>query len=128
MAWMLAAGISGGFIWAAHSQDGFRHFDSGEFTLKPGENADLTEEHIPLEFVKVWPHPFGNRAINIVVDGQSYSLGTGARIDLKSPYSRLKARKVESALKDRAHCYLEIADFDNPAEGNPQVKFRLDCV
>jgi hypothetical protein len=122
----LAAVLSGVLAFPAHPQDA-RQYDSGEFTLKPGEAADLTEERIPLTFVQVWAHPFGNRAINIKIAGQSYSVGVGARIDLKSPYSRMKAEKVENPLASKHHCNLEIADFDNPKEGNPQVTFRLDC-
>jgi len=123
----LAMGLAAGLFHPALPQVS-RHFESGEFTLKPGDTAELTEEHIPLAFVQVWAHPFGNRAINIKVAGQSYSVGVGARIDLKSPFSRLKAEKVESALAGKDHCNLEIADFDNPREGVPQVTFRLDCA
>ncbi len=122
----LAIGLSSVLVFAAHPED--RHFDAGEFTMKPGDAADLTEDHIPLAFLRVWPHPFGNRAINIAVAGQNYSLGVGARIDLKSPYARLKLGKTESTLAGKARCDLEIADFDNPKEGDPQVTFRLDCA
>jgi hypothetical protein len=122
----VATGLAAAVL-PAHAQDA-RHYDSGEFTLKPGDAADLTEEHIPLAFVQVWAHPFGERAINIKVAGKSYSVGVGARIDLKSPFTRLNAEKVESALSGKHHCNLEIADFDNPKEGVPQVRFRLDCA
>jgi hypothetical protein len=111
----------------AHPQDA-RHYDKGEFTLKPGDAADLTEDHIPLAFVQVWAHPFGDRAINIKVAGQSYSVGVGARINLKSPYLRAKAEKGGSALSGKERCNLRIADFDNPKEGVPQVTFQLDCA
>lgn len=124
----LAIALTGGLLLQARSQDGPRHFESGEFTLGPGDTADLTEERIPLAFVKVWPHPFGNRAINISVNGQSYSIGVGSFIDLKSPYSRLKSERTENILSSRNRCVLEIVDFDNPKEGNPKVTFKLDCA
>ncbi len=124
----LAIGLTGGLLLQARSQDGPRHVESGEFTLAPGDTADLTEESIPLVFVKVWPHPFGNRAINISVNGQSYSIGVGAFINLKSPYSRLKSDKQASSLGGKDRCTLEIVDFDNPKEGEPKVTFRLDCA
>ena len=125
----VAVGLTGGLLLQAQSQDRPRHVDAGEFTLSPGDTADLTEEHIPLVFVTVWPHPFGNRAINISVNGQSYSIGPGAVIDLKSPYSRLKSGTGASVLAGKVRCNLEIVDFDNPQErGAPKVTFKLDCV
>jgi hypothetical protein len=124
-----AVGLTGGLVLEAQSQDRPRHVDAGEFTLSLGETADLTEEHIPLAFVTVWPHPFGDRAINISVNGQSYSVGAGAVINLKSPYSRLKSGTRTSVLAGKVHCNLEIVDFDNPQEGGaPKVTFRLDCA
>jgi len=122
----LAIGLSAALALAAQSED--RHFGAGSFTLKPGETVDLTIDHIPLAFLRVWAHPFGNRAINITVAGQSYSVGAGASIDLKSPFTRMKAGKSDSALGDKKRCELEITQFDNPKEGIPQVTFRLDCV
>ncbi len=124
----LAVGLTGGLVLEARSQDRPRHVDAGEFTLSPGDTADLTGEHIPLAFVTVWPHPFGNRAINISVNGQSYSIGPGAVIDLKSPYSRLKSEKQASILGGKVRCNLAIVEFDNPEGGAPKVTFRLDCA
>jgi hypothetical protein len=40
----------------------------------------------------------------------------------------LKAEKAESALAGKDHCNLEIADFDNPKDGDPRVTFQLDCA
>ena len=120
-----ALGITFG---ASETQAQDRHFESGTFALKPGDAADLTEDHIPLVFIKVWPHPFGDRAINISVNGRSYSLGTGGRIDLKSPYSGyFGSGKAENALSRKDHCNLDIVDFNNPKEGTPKVTFGLDC-
>jgi hypothetical protein len=65
----LAIASAGGFLPEAVAQDRSRHFEFGIFTLNLGEAADLTSDHIPLEFVQVWAHPFGNRAINISVRG-----------------------------------------------------------
>lgn len=123
-----AIASAGGLLFEAQAQDQSRHFEFGVFTLNLGEAADLTADHIPLEFVQVWPHPFGNRAINISVGGKSYSVGVGARIDLKSPYSRANSDSAESTLRGKNHCTLEIMDFDNPKEGNPKVMFALDCM
>jgi hypothetical protein len=123
----LAIGLAAAVALPARPEDA-RHYDAGAFTLKPGDAAELTEDRIPLAFVQVWAHPFGNRAINIKVAGKSYSVGVGARIDLKSPYSPVKAEKVESALAGKDRCNLEIVDFDNSKDGVPQVTFRLDCA
>ena len=123
-----AIALAGGPLFEAQAEDGSRHFDFGIFTLNLGEAADLTGDHIPLEFVQVWAHPFGNRAINISVSGKSYTVGVGARIDLKSPYSRSSSDKAESTLSGKDHCHLEITDFDNPKEGKPKVMFALDCM
>ena len=98
------------------------------FTLNLGEAADLTGDHIPLVFVQVWPHPFGNRAINISVSGKSYTVGVGARIDLKSPYLRANSDNAGSTLSGKDRCYLEVTDFNNQAEGKPKVMFALDCM
>jgi hypothetical protein len=122
----LAIGLSALLALAAQSED--RHFETGSFTLKPGDTADLTVDRIPLAFLRVWAHPFGNRAINITVAGQSYSVSVGTRIDLKSPFTRMKAATTGSALAEKKRCDLEIEDFDNPKEGTPQVTFRLDCA
>ncbi len=70
-----AVTLAGGLLPEAQAQDQPRHFDSGTFTLNLGEAADLTGDHIPVEFIQVWAHPFGNRAINISVGGKSYSVG-----------------------------------------------------
>ena len=123
-----AIALAGGPVLEAQAQEKARHFDFGIFTLNLGEAADLTGDHIPLEFVTVWPHPFGNRAISISVSGKSYTVGVGARMDLKSPYSRSTSDKAESTLSGKDHCYLEITDFDNPKEGKPKVVFALDCM
>ena len=123
----LAIASAGGFLSEAVAQDRSRHFEFGIFTLNLGEAADLTSDHIPLEFVQVWAHPFGNRAINISVRGKSYTVGVGARIDLKSRYLFRSSDDAESTLSGKDHCYLEIADFENPEEGNPKVVFALDC-
>jgi hypothetical protein len=56
-----------------------------------------------------------------------YTVGVGARIDLKSRYLWRSSGDAESTLSGKDHCYLEIADFENPAEGNPKVMFALDC-
>ncbi|HXW21433.1 MAG TPA: hypothetical protein VEK14_00830, partial [Rhodomicrobium sp.] len=66
-------------------------------------------------------------AINISVRGKSYTVGVGARIDLKSRYLWRSSDDPESTLSGKDHCYLEIADFENPEEGNPKVVFALDC-
>jgi hypothetical protein len=120
--------LSFGALFVAQSQDRSRHFDSGDFTLSPGDTADLTEEHVLLTFVKIWPHPFGNRAINITLDGQSFTIGAGSRIDLKSPFSRVQSERSENAFSGTDHCNLDVVSFENPQEGNPQVTFQLDCV
>ena len=123
-----AIALAGGPLLEAQAEDGSHHFDFGIFTLNLGKSADLTGDHTPLELVQVWAHPFGNRAINISVSGKSYTVGVGARIDLKSPYSRSSSDKAESTLSSKDHCYLEITDFDNPKEGKPKVMFALDCM
>jgi hypothetical protein len=123
-----AIALAGGPVLDAQAQDGARHSDIGIFTLNLGEAADLTGDHIPLEFVKVWAHPFANRAISISLSGKSYTVGVGSRIDLKSPYSRSRSDKAESTLSGKDHCFLEITDFDNPKEGKPKVMFALDCM
>jgi|SRR5208337_1471736 len=120
--------LAGGPPLAAQAQDGSRHFDFGIFTLNRGECADLTGDHIPLEFVQVWPHPFGNRAINISLNGKSYTVGVGARIDLKSRYLWSSSGEAGSTFSGKDHCYLEVTDFDNPEEGKPKVMFALDCM
>ncbi len=112
----------------AQAQDRARHSDIGIFTLKVGEAADLTGDHIPLEFVQVWAHPFANRAINISVGGKSYTVGVGARIDLKSRYLWSSSGEAGSTLSGKDHCYLDITDFDNPEAGKPKVMFALDCM
>lgn len=122
-----AVTLAGGLPLEAQAQDQSRHFEFGIFTLNAGEAADLTADHVPLKFVQVWPHPFGNRAINISVNGKSYTVGVGARIDLKSRYLRANADNAESAVGGKDHCFLEITDFDNPEEGKPKVMFALDC-
>lgn len=123
-----AIASAGGLHLEAQALDQARHFDFGIFTLNLGEAADLTGDHIPLAFVQVWPHPFGNRAINISVRGKSYTVGVGAQIDLKSPYLRTNSDNAGSALSGKDHCQLEIADFDNPEGGKPRVMFALDCM
>ncbi len=123
-----AVALVGGLLSEAQAGGAPRHYLFGVFTLNAGEAADLTEEHIPLEFVRVWPHPFGNRAIYISLDGKAYSVGVGTRIDLKSSFLRAKAGKAESALDEKNHCDLEIADFENQAEGVAKVLFALDCM
>ena len=123
-----AIALAGGPPFEAQAQDGSRHSDFGVFTLNIGEAADLTGDHIPLEFVTVWAHPFGNRAISISLSGKSYTVGVGSRIDLKSPYSRPSSAKAESTPSGKDHCHLEITDFDNPKEGKPKVMFALDCM
>ena len=52
-----AIALAGGPLLEAQAQDGARHSDIGIFTLNLGEAADLTGDHIPLEFVQVWAHP-----------------------------------------------------------------------
>jgi hypothetical protein len=121
-----AIALAGGLFPEAQAQDQ-RHFESGVFTLNVGETADLTGDHIPLEFVQVWPHPFGNRAINITVSGKSYTVGVGARIDLKSRFLWRSSDEAESTLGGKDHCSLEITHFDNPEDGTPKVTFALDC-
>ena len=123
-----ALALAGGPVLDVQAQDGALHSDIGIFTLNLGEAADLTGDHIPLEFVTVWAHPFGNRAISISLSGKSYTVGVGARIDLKSPYLRSNSDTAESTLSGKDHCLLEIADFDNPKEGKPRVMFALDCM
>ena len=123
-----AIALAGGSVLEAQAQERARHSDIGIFTLNLGEAADLTGDHIPLEFVTVWAHPFGNRAISISVSGKSYTVGVGTRIDLKSPYSRSNSAPAESTLSGKDHCYLEITNFDNPKEGKPKVRFALDCM
>ena len=123
-----AIALAGGPVLEAQAQDRARHSDVGIFTLNLGEAADLTGDHIPLEFVTVWAHPFGNRAISISLSGKSYTVGVGSRIDLKSPYSRSNFDMAESTLSSKDHCYLEITDFENPKEGKPKVMFALDCM
>ena len=108
-----AIASAGGLHFEAQAQEPPRHFEFGVFTLNAGETADLTSDHIPLEFVQVWPHPFGNRAINLSLNGKSFSVGVGAQIDLKSPYSRPKSDKAENILSDKDHCYLEITDLED---------------
>ena len=122
-----AIALAGGHLPEAQAQDQ-RHFESDIFTLNVGETADLTGDHIPLEFVQVWAHPFANRAINISVHGKSYTVGVGARIDLKSRYLWSSSGEAGSTVSGKDHCYLEITDFDNPQEGKPKVKFALDCM
>jgi hypothetical protein len=123
-----AIALAGGPLLEAQAQDRAHHSDVGMFTLNLGEGADLTGDNIPLEFVRVWPHPFANRAINISVSGKSYTVGVGSRIDLKSPYSRSNSDTAGSTLSGKDHCYLEITDFDNPEAGKPKVMFALDCM
>ena len=123
-----AIALAGGFVLGAQAQDRAFHSDIGIFTLNLGEAADLTQDHIPLEFVTVWAHPFGNRAISISVSGKTYTVGVGSRIDLKSPYSRSTSNNAESSLSGKDHCYLDITDFDNPKAGKPRVMFALDCM
>ena len=118
----------GALLPGAQAQDQSRHVESGIFMLNLGEAADLTQDHIPLEFVQVWPHPFGNRAINISVRGKSYTVGIGARIDLKSRYLWTSSGEAGSTLSGKDHCTLEITDFENPKEGKPKVLFALDCM
>ena len=120
--------LAGGPVLEAQAQDGARHSDIGIFTLNVGEAADLTGDHIPLEFVTVWAHPFANRAINISVGGKSYTVGVGTRIDLKSRYLWSSSGEAGSTLSSKDHCYLEITDFDNPEGGKPKVMFALDCM
>jgi hypothetical protein len=120
--------LAGGPLLEAQAQDRALHSDIGIFTLNLGEAADLTQDHIPLEFVTVWAHPFGNRAISISIGGKSFTVGVGSRIDLKSPYSRPNTDMAESTLSSKDHCYLDITDFDNPKEGKPRVMFALDCM
>ena len=123
-----AIAFAGGPVLDAQAQGRARHSDIGIFTLNVGEGADLTGDHIPLEFVTVWAHPFANRAINISVGGKSYTVGVGSRIDLKSPYLWSSSGEAGSTLSGKDHCYLEITDFDNPKEGKPRVMFALDCM
>ena len=73
-----AIALAGGPVLEAQAQDRARHSDVGIFTLNLGEAADLTGDHIPLEFVTVWAHPFGNRAISISLSGKSYTVGVGS--------------------------------------------------
>ncbi len=122
-----AIASAGGLLLGAQAEDQTRHFEFGIFTLNLGETGDLTVDHIPLEFVQVWPHPFGNRAINISVAGKSYTVGVGARIDLKSSYLRANPDNAGSAVSGKDHCFLVITDFDNPEAGKPKVMFALDC-
>jgi hypothetical protein len=122
-----AVASAGGLLLEAQTQAQSRHFEFGIFTINLGEAADLTGDHIPLKFVQVWPHPFGNRAINISVHGKSYTVGVGARIDLKSRYLWRSSDDSESTLGSKDHCTLEITDFDNPEAGKPKVTFALDC-
>ena len=123
-----AIASAGGLLLEAEAQDRARHIEFGSFTLNLGEATDLTGDHIPLEFVQVWPHPFGNRAINISVRGKSYTVGVGARIDLKSRYLWTSSGEAGSTLSGKDHCTLEITDFENPKEGKPKVLFALDCM
>ena len=123
-----AIALAGGPVLEAQAQDRARHSDAGIFTLNVGEAADLTSDHIPLEFVTVWAHPFANRAISISISGKSYTVGVGSRIDLKSRYLWSSSGEAGSTLSGKDHCYLEITDFDNPKEGKPRVKFALDCM
>ena len=123
-----AIALAGGLPPEAQAQDQSRHFEFGIFTLNLGEAADLTADHIPLEFVQVWAHPFANRAINISVSGKSYTVGVGARIDLKNPYLRASSDKAESTVSGKDHCYVEITDFENAEAGKPKVMFALNCM
>lgn len=122
----LAIGLSGLICFPAHSQ-GQRHFESGAFTLSVGDAVDLTEEHLPLEFIKVWPHPFGDRAINIMVGEHSFSVAIGSRINLKSAFTRAQIGRDESFLSGKDYCSISVIDFENPKEGAAQVTLRLDC-
>ena len=122
-----AIALAGGLVLEAQAQDGSRHFELGIFTLNVGEGADLTGDHIPLEFIQVWAHPFANRAINISVGGKSYTVGVGTRIDLKSRYLWSSSGEAGSTVSGKDHCYLEIADFE-PEAGKPKVMFALDCM
>ncbi len=86
-----AIALAGSAVLHAQAQERALHSDIGIFTLNLGEAADLTQDHIPLEFVTVWAHPFANRAISISVSGKTYTVGVGSRIDLKSPiYCKLR--------------------------------------
>ena len=123
-----AIALAGGPLLEAQAQDRARHSDIGIFTLNVGEGADLTGDHIPLEFVQVWAHPFANRAINISVNGKSYTVGVGARIDLKSRYLWSSSGEAGRTLSGKDHCYLKITDFDNPEAGKAKVMFALDCM
>ncbi len=123
-----AIASAGGFLLGAQAEEQSRHIEFGIFTLNVGEAADLTGDHIPLEFVRVWPHPFGDRAINISVGGKSYTVGVGARIDLKSRYLWSSSGEAGSTISGKGHCYLVITDFDNPEAGKPKVMFALDCM
>jgi hypothetical protein len=122
----LAIGLSGLICSPAHSQDQ-RHFESGIFTLSVGDAVDLTEEHLPLEFIKVWPHPFGDRAINIMVGEHSFSVAIGSRINLKSSFTRTQIGRDASFLSGKDYCAISVIDFDNPTDGAAQVTLRLDC-
>lgn len=98
--------------------------DEGMFDLRRGQSIDLTDRKVLLAIpLQQSPTLAETKAINFTLNGQSYFLKPGERLNLKNVYTE----GIGKIFADKTVCYFDLIDVAVPKGAQPVATFRFEC-